>query len=253
MPITTSRRKFMNAVPAAAGLVLSGQLFAQSSSGGSRISARPSKAKESIPDGLHPLGLRAERDALLYVPESAAKFKRAPLIVSLHGAGRDAERAIELLRSLADEHGFLLLAPASVAPTWDVIQSTYGPDIAFLNQSLSRAFNLRDVDPARVAIAGFSDGASYSLSVGLSNGDFFRAVFGFSPGFIIPGEFTGRPAIFISHGTIDPILPIDECSRRIVPALKRSGYRVTYREFEGKHTLPPEVASEAMSWFMKLG
>jgi predicted esterase len=139
-----------------------------------------------------------------------------------------------------------------VAQTWDVIQSAYGPDIAFLNQALSRAFELRDLDPARVAIAGFSDGASYSLSVGLSNGDLFSAVLGFSPGFIIPGEFTGRPRIFISHGTVDPILPIDECSRRIVPALRRSGYRVTYREFEGKHTLPPEIASEAMRWFLKL-
>jgi phospholipase/carboxylesterase len=255
MPIMTSRRRFMSAFPAAGGLALSGQLstlHAQTLTEKSRLSARPSKATGSIPAGLHPLELRAERDALLYVPESAAKFQRAPLIVSLHGAGRDADRAIELLRSLSDEHGFLLLAPASVAQTWDVIQSTYGPDIAFLNQALSRAFELRDLDPARVAIAGFSDGASYSLSVGLSNGDLFGAVLGFSPGFIIPGEFTGRPRIFISHGTVDPILPIDECSRRIVPALRRSGYRVTYREFEGKHTLPPEIASEAMRWFLKL-
>jgi len=254
MPITTSRRRFMNAIPAAGGLAFSGQLYslrAQSSMGNCRLSARPAKATGSITAGLHPLGLRAERDALLYVPESAAKYKRAPLIISLHGAGRTADRAIELLRSLSDEHGFLLLAPQSLAGTWDVIQGKYGPDVAFLNQSLKRVFELRDVDSARVAIAGFSDGASYSLSVGLSNGDFFTAVFGFSPGFIVPGEFTGRPRIFISHGTIDQILPIDECSRRIVPALKRSGYSVTYREFEGKHTLPPEIASEAMRWFMK--
>ena len=255
MPITTSRRRFMSATPVAGGLALSGQLFtlrAQTRMENCRLSARPSKATGSIPAGLHPLGLRAERDALLYIPESAAKYQRAPLVVSLHGAGRKADRAIELLRSLSDEHGFLLLAPQSLDETWDAIQSTYGPDIAFLDQSLRRAFQLRNVDPARVAIAGFSDGASYGLSVGLSNGDFFNAVFGFSPGFIIPGEFIGRPRIFISHGTIDPILPIDECSRRIVPALKRSGYLVTYREFEGKHTLPPEIASEAMRWFMKL-
>lgn len=255
MPITTSRRRFMSAFPTAGGLAFSGRLSticAQTPAAGCRLSARPSKATGSVSAGLHPLGLRQERDALLYVPESAAQYKRAPLIVSLHGAGRTADRAIELLQSLSDEHGFLLLAPQSLDETWDAIRSGYGPDVQFLNQSLKKAFELRSVDPSRVAMAGFSDGASYSLSVGLSNGDFFRAVFGFSPGFIIPGEFTGRPRIFISHGTIDPILPIDECSRRIVPALKRSGYNVTYREFEGKHTLPPEIASEAMRWFMKL-
>ncbi len=250
------RRRFLGGISAAGSLALSSRLWtlpAHGDAGNSRLSARPGKAKGSIKAGLHSMGLRSERDALLYVPGSAAKFKRAPLIVSLHGAGRDADRAIEMLRSLSDEHGFLLLAPASEGPTWDVIQSKYGPDIAFLDQSLARAFDLRDVDHRRVAIAGFSDGASYSLSVGLSNGDFFGAVLGFSPGFIIPGVFTGRPPIFISHGTVDPILPIDQCSRRIVPALKRSGYRVTYREFEGKHTLPPEVAGEAMRWFMKAG
>ena len=56
--------------------------------------------------------------------------------------------------------------------------------------------------------------------------------------------------MFISHGTIDPVLDIDACSRRIVPALRKGGYKVTYKEFEGKHTLPPEIASEAMKWFM---
>jgi phospholipase/carboxylesterase len=216
------------------------------------LQARPGIAPSSpAPAGLHRLMLREERDALLYIPESSAKREAAPLVVSLHGATRNADRGIDLLRSLADEHGFLLLAPASIGTTWDVIEAgAWGPDVAFINQSLARTFEMRKIDPARIAMAGFSDGASYSLSIGLCNGDFLAAVFGFSPGFITPANRAGKPPIFISHGTIDQVLPIDECSRRIVPQLKRDGYRVTYREFEGKHTLPPEVAAEAMRWFM---
>jgi phospholipase/carboxylesterase len=217
-----------------------------------RLTARPgTTAAANTPSGLQPLGLRADRDAQLYIPDSAQKFDRAPLVVSLHGASRNADRGIELLRTLADQHGFLLLAPSSAAQTWDAIGGSYGPDPAFINKALAKTFELRRVDPARIAMAGFSDGASYSLSIGLANGDLFRAVFGFSPGFIVPGERAGKPPVFISHGTIDNVLPIDECSRRIVPQLKKDGYRVTYREFEGKHTLPPEVAAEAMQWFME--
>jgi predicted esterase len=201
--------------------------------------------------GLRSLGLRAERDALLYVPESSSKHENAALIVSLHGATRGPERGIELLRSLADEHGFLLLAPASTGRTWDVIEDSYGPDPVSINSSLSRVFEMRKIDPDRIAMAGFSDGASYSLSVGLANGDLFRAVFGFSPGFVVPGEPVGKPPVFISHGTRDQVLNIDSCSRRIVPELQREGYRVTYREFDGPHTLPPDVAAEAMRWFMQ--
>lgn len=221
-----------------------------------RLQARPGAAikpgasVKGVPAGLHPLNLRIDRDALLYIPESAAKFDQAPLVVSLHGATRNADRGIQLLQSLADEHGFLLLAPASQAGTWDAIGGQYGPDPAFIDRALARSFTMRRIDPARIAMAGFSDGASYSLSIGLANGDLFNAVFGFSPGFIVPGQRASKPPVFISHGTIDNVLPIDQCSRVIVPELKRLGYNVTYREFEGKHTLPPEVASEAMQWFM---
>jgi predicted esterase len=199
---------------------------------------------------LRSIGLRHERDALLYIPESSAKWEKAPLLISLHGATRDADRGIALFREYADEHGFILLAPASEQQTWDGINGDFGPDVTFINRTMARTYELRRIDPARVAMAGFSDGASYSLSIGLANGDLFAAVFGFSSGFIIPADHIGKPPVFMSHGTVDPILPIEFCSRRIVPQLKNEGYRVTYREFEGKHTLPPEIAAEAMRWFM---
>ena len=217
-----------------------------------RLPARAGAGVTTLAAGLHPLEFRADRDALLYVPESSLKLAKAPLVVSLHGASRSSDRGIEILRTMADEHGFLLLAPASTRGTWDIISGPGGPDAKFINRSLARTFELRTIDPKRVAMAGFSDGASASLSLGLANGDLFSAVFGFSPGFVVDLERVGKPPVFISHGTIDNVLPIDECSRRIVPQLKQEGYKVTYREFDGKHTLPPEVAAEAMKWFMEL-
>lgn len=215
-----------------------------------QLSARPGSPNTPTRPGLRNLEVRAERDALLYIPESARKFKSAPLVVSLHGAGRTADRGIELLWALSDQHGFLLLAPASVETTWDLEGDPRHPDVAGVNRALERTFALAEVDPKRIAMSGFSDGASYSLTLGLANGDLFAAVFGFSPGFIGPAERVGKPPVFISHGTQDPVLPIEVCSRRIVPRLKAEGYPVTYREFDGKHTLPPEIASDALRWFM---
>ena len=216
-----------------------------------RLLARVGEGSPKAPSaGLHPLGFRTERDALLYVPESSVKFDKAPLVISLHGASRSSDRGISLLQNLSDEHGFLLLAPATARGTWDIITGPGGPDAKFIDRCLARTFELRKIDAARIAMAGFSDGASASLSLGLANGDLFRAVLGFSPGFVVDRERVGKPPVFISHGTVDQVLPIDECSRRIVPRLKADGYQVTYREFEGKHELPPTVASEAMRWFM---
>ena len=49
-------------------------------------------------------------------------------------------------------------------------------------------------------------------------------------------------------GRSDSILPIDQCSRIIAPRLEREKYRVTYREFDGDHEVPPAIAREAMQW-----
>jgi len=108
------------------------------------------------------------------------------------------------------------------------------------------------VDPRKIAVCGFSDGASYALGLGMSNGDLFRGVMAFSPGFVPSGvERAGTPRIFISHGTKDQILPIDECSRRLVAQLKQTGYEVKFQEFDGPHAVPPEIARTAMEWFLK--
>ncbi len=93
-----------------------------------------------------------------------------------------------------------------------------------------------------------SDGAPYALSLGFVNGDLFRKVTAFSPGFIVPAEWHGTPAFFVSHGRQDPILPIDAAGRRVVVQLQRGGYRVRFREFDGGHTIPPDIRDEAITW-----
>jgi len=104
------------------------------------------------------------------------------------------------------------------------------------------------VDFARLAVGGFSDGATYALSLGLINGDLFNRVVAFSPGFVIDGTPHGTPQFFISHGDADPILPIDRCGRRIVSELRKRGYEVTLREFAGGHEIPADIARDAMRW-----
>jgi predicted esterase len=99
-----------------------------------------------------------------------------------------------------------------------------------------------------ITVGGFSDGASYALSLGLTNGDLFDAVLAFSPGFAAPQVLHGRPRVFISHGTGDRVLPVDSCSRRLVPRLRSMEYEVTYEEFNGGHEVPEHVVDLAISW-----
>ncbi|WP_239014715.1 alpha/beta hydrolase [Archangium violaceum] len=219
-----------------------------------RLHARPHlPSVEAEPArGPRPLGLGGERDGLLYIPKGYQADRPMPLVVMLHGAGGDARHALSPWQELADEVGLLLLAPESRGPTWDLISSEigFGPDVAFIDRALAYVFERYAVDPGRIALEGFSDGASYALSLGLTNGDLFTHVVAFSPGFLETTARRGEPKLFISHGVKDEVLHIDPCSRRIVPRMEGAGYAVRYREFDGPHTIPDDIAREALAWFL---
>jgi phospholipase/carboxylesterase len=202
-----------------------------------------------LPPGQRPLELGRKRDGLIYKPASAAAAPAA-LIVLMHGAGGKAQGMLPMLKPQADAAGIILLIPESRGATWDIILGGYGPDIDMLSQALRKVFSEYIIDRNRVAIAGFSDGASYALSVGIMNGDIFSHVLAFAPGFVAPAGVEGKPKIYVSHGTEDPVLTIEACSRRIVPQLKQIGYEVLYREFRGGHAVPPDIAQEGVNFFL---
>jgi phospholipase/carboxylesterase len=215
-----------------------------------RLAARPSTtapARAAAP-GLHSLGLTRDRDALIYIPTSYRAHHAAPLAVMLHGAGGVAQHGISLMEALADAAGLVVLAPASRDQTWDVIRDAFGADVKLIDEALAATFERCAVDTQRLAVGGFSDGASYALSLGITNGDLFTHVIAFSPGFMAPAHQVGAPRIYVSHGTRDMVLPIDRCSRRLVPVLERAGYDVLYHEFDGPHTVPTDIAREAVDW-----
>lgn len=219
-----------------------------------RLSARPRAGAAHEPGGTGERGLelgRRKRDGLLYVPLKYHPARPAPVIVLLHGAGGDARGTLPILRDEAALRGAILLVPESAASTWDVIAGEHGPDVAFIDRGLESLFDRYAVDPERIAIAGFSDGASYALSLGLSNGDLFRDVLAFSPGFAAPAQVVGRPRVFISHGDDDRVLPIDRCGRPLSTRLAKAGYDVDYREFHGGHVVPPDLVRAAMQRFMR--
>jgi phospholipase/carboxylesterase len=213
-----------------------------------RLAARVTAPTRTIEPGLIPLGLASGRDGLLYVPTGYQPDTPAPLVLLLHGAGRTSAELVTPMRTLADKTGLVLLAPDSRGGTWDAIQGFFYDDVIFIDRALAFTFSRVRIDATRVRIAGFSDGGSYSLSLGIINGDLFSRIVAFSPGFIVTGPVNGKPKVFITHGTKDTILPIDQTSRQIVPQLKQAGYDVQYTEFEGGHGWTTELLGQAVDF-----
>lgn len=214
------------------------------------LTARPGTPTIQPTVGLTSLRLGSDRDGTLYVPASYDPATPAPLFVVLHGAG-GSSAAWASYQARAEQRKMIVLAPDSRGPTWDLLLRKVGPDVAFLDQALAYTFARCRIDSGHVCLAGFSDGASYALTLGVSNGDLFTHLVGYSPGLLtfLDGRI-GKPRIFISHGTADPVLPVTVSRDVIVPALRGTGYDTTYQEFSGVHEVPATIAEAALDWFL---
>lgn len=204
----------------------------------------------ALAPGRHQLGVASERDAVLFVPGGLPPDQPLPLFVFFHGAGGFAEKVLPFIEEHAQRHHFLVLAPQSTLITWDIVVGGHGPDLARLQAALRTLARHYRIDPARLAFAGFSDGASYALSTGITNGDLASHVIAFSGGFMNVFSQHGAPRVFIAHGVIDEQLPIATSGRANAAALQAAGYDVRYVEFNGLHIIAAPIVTMAVAFFL---
>ena len=200
------------------------------------------------------------RNGLLYVP--VAHAEPLPLLILLHksaGSPKEWFSGSESFAPYAEKGRFIILAPESPGVSWGTGPKSWGYDYVAINRALEEAFARCAIDRNRLAIGGFSDGASYALSLGLANGDVFGYIIAFSPGFIVKSHARGRmgnnnevqiPLVYIAHGTADNVLPIASTSRIFASSLKKNGYNVEFHEFSGSHHLSRQVVDQVMTWLI---
>jgi phospholipase/carboxylesterase len=256
---TPSRREFVALMASASMVTLwgchsdgSGVTNPDPGGGDARLKVTPSSPVTTASQGTLLITGSNPNDGYLVVPSGYDPAVPMPLVVALAGAGQSPDFSRGVWGALADSRGFLLLAVGKRGMTWDALTYRYSYDVTFIDGALKWTFDRVAVDATRIVLAGFSDGATYGLGLGLANGDLFRRVVACSPGFIARSDSAdvGKPKFFFSHGVNDGVLNIDRASRAIVPALKGSGYDVTYVEFTGGHEVPPAIAAQAADWFL---
>lgn len=193
--------------------------------------------------------------AVLLTPDPIEPGRRYPLVTVLHGAGRQDERLVRACGGEPAKRQALFLVPRSVHATWDLIACDGRPDLDFLEFAYDLVYRRYPVDPARQALLGYSDGASYALAVGLSNPQVFCAVMGWAAGFLAlderhigPGD--PKPAVLLEYGTHDELFPFERVALPMRTALEERGYRVEFRVDQGgRHWPSGAFQSEALDWF----
>jgi phospholipase/carboxylesterase len=198
----------------------------------------------------------------------APSVGKAPLLIFLHGFGSNEADLFGLADAFDPRfHVLSLRAPMTLSPqsfAWFMVDFTpQGPvhdseaaakSLVELTDFVEGAVVRLGVDPQRVYLVGFSQGAIMAMSLLLSRPDLIAGAIAWSgrtlPEAIPTGAaalaLSGKP-ILVLHGTEDRTLPVHH-GRASRDALAKLPVALTYQEFAMGHEVSDESLELSRDW-----
>lgn len=174
-----------------------------------------------------------ERSYIFY--PAAPGAEPAPLLILLHGSGRDAASIFSPWQALAKSERVVLVAPDSLNRAgWST--ATDGPD--FVRQIVEDVTKGGGIDARRMYLFGHSAGGHHAIDLALLESEYFAAVAVHAGVLIEPGAILPRAdrkvPVWMWNGTNDQAVPI-EAARSTEATLKSAGFPAVLKVIPG-HT-----------------
>ncbi len=210
--------------------------------------------------------------SLYYIfKEPKIKSAKPPVIILMHGVGSNEKDLFSFANQLPDSFLIISLrAPIKLGNdsyAWYHLSFENGKPISnpieaeasrlmiidFINTLKSKhAF-----DEKRVYLCGFSQGSIMAYSVGLTVPEKIKGIAIMSGRLLeeIKPIIAGKDKlknlkVFISHGTNDNVLPINN-AREANTYLKQLGTNATYKEYPEPHTISNAMFNDLVIWLRK--
>lgn len=172
-----------------------------------------------------------------------------PLVILLHGAGRDGLSLVEMWKDVATRDGIALLAPDGIDANWRLADGD--PD--FIAALVEKMIAQHDIDPARIYLFGHSAGATYAqYLLNRIDGPWTAAALhaGYAPLDLMRPPATAKPyRLYI--GTREHIFSL-ETAENVGRAMAQMGHDNDLMVISG-HThwlyqAGPQIAADAWAW-----
>lgn len=197
-----------------------------------------------------------KRAYYLYVPKTVKADRPAPLLVTLHGSGRNGLSLVEKWKDLAKKEGFIVAGPDSIDNRqWQIPLD--GPD--FLRELVESLKTTHPINARRVYLFGHSAGAGQALYLSLLESEYFAAA-AVHAGAVGPDanpfmeQAKRKTPIAIFVGTNDELFPLSTV-RATRDALNSRGFSAQLTEIKD-HThwyydRAPEINRAAWEFLKK--
>lgn len=193
----------------------------------------------------------------------------SPAIIMLHGYGSDENDLFSFSEAIPQEYAVVSLrAPLSLQPfgyAWYTIYfdqpgGKFSDDAEairsreLISDNIDSAIDTYNLDPLRITLMGFSQGAILSLAVALSHPKKVIQVAALS-GYVNPdiltanfekNDFSGL-RVFASHGSVDQVIPVS-WGQRTPGFLDDLGIQNVYHEYPVGHGVAPQNFYDLLDW-----
>jgi poly(3-hydroxybutyrate) depolymerase len=171
------------------------------------------------------------RSYFLFIPNGLNQATPAPVILLLHGSGRDGWSLVKKWTKLAKKEGIILVGPNAADPeVWT--SQLEGP--GFLRAVIQHAGQKVPIDYRRIYIFGHSAGACWALYLAIVDPEYYAAI-AVHAGMLNPSNFAfignvrRKTPISLQVGTMDKFFPLDGV-RATGDAFEKNGFIVELTE-----------------------
>jgi polyhydroxybutyrate depolymerase len=202
---------------------------AEPSPGASASSAAPSTTPSLMPTSsagsAAGLVVGGDRPVTVHVPRSYPEGQPAPLLIFLHGYGGTGAQGDDYfgLGTRAKHDGFVYAAPDGTLDSvgnrfWNATEACCDfdsrgvDDVAYLTSVIADIQGELAIDPARIALVGWSNGAFMSYRLACERADLIAAVVGLAGATSVdPGDCAPSEPVSVAHihGTADDTVAFD--------------------------------------------
>jgi phospholipase/carboxylesterase len=203
------------------------------------------------------------------IKESTTLNSKSPLLLLLHGYGSNEADLHSFANYLPEHYTVVSIRAPHALPSGGFAWYNINFDndmnkfndhnqaknsIKLIMKFLDELIEKYSIESNDISLLGFSQGTILSYALGLNFPKKYKKIIGFS-GYIDESMvFTNTNNLdysnlnlYISHGTQDPVIPVD-WARKSIEILKKEKINHNYKEFVSGHTISPDNFYDFKSW-----